>query len=144
MGQFLAETGLRPALVLCSSAKRARETLDRISDALGPHVPIQIEPGLYLVDAATLMARLRVIPAGVPSVLVIAHNPGLQDLAAELAAAPGAASPDDRARLQRKFPTAAMARFRLRIADWKSLSSDPAAETVKLLAVVTPRDLAGP
>ena len=143
MGQFLNETGLRPALILCSSAKRTRETLDLIADALG-HVPIQIEPGLYLADPATLLARLRQIPANVPSVMVIAHNPGLQELATELAGAPGAATPEDRTQLQRKFPTAALARFRLKIADWKSLSTDAAPGKIKLLAVVTPRDLPEP
>lgn len=141
VGRWLDEEGLRPGLVLCSSAKRTRETLDLLHDALGARIPIHIEPGLYLADAATLLARLKRIPDDVPSVLVVGHNPGLQELVAELADAPGAAAAETRARLHRKFPTAALARFRLKIDDWKSLSADARAGTIKLLKVVTPTQL---
>lgn len=141
VGKWLVEEGLRPSLVLCSSARRTRETLDLLHDALGARVPIQIEPGLYLADAATLLARLRHVPPEVPSVLLIGHNPGLQELVAELTEAPGAASAEARARLRRKFPTGALARFRLKLDDWKMLSRDARAGAIKLLKVVTPAQL---
>ncbi|HTY70749.1 MAG TPA: histidine phosphatase family protein [Alphaproteobacteria bacterium] len=141
IGTWMEEEGLRPSLVLCSSARRTRETLELLHGALGARVPIQIEPGLYLADTASLLARLRHIPREVPSALVIAHNPGLQELVAELAAAPGAASTGTRARLHRKFPTAALARFRLKLDDWGSLSPDAPAGTIKLLKVISPAQL---
>ena len=141
IAKWLEKEGLRPSLVLCSTAKRTRETLELLHDALGARVPIQIEPGLYLADAASLLARLRHIPREVPSVLLIAHNPRLQELVAELAAAPGAAAADTSARLHKKFPTGALARFRLKLDDWRSLSADASAGTVKLLKVITPAQL---
>ncbi len=141
IGKWLEDEGLRPSLVLCSTAKRTRETLDLLHGALGARVPIRLEPGLYLADAATLLARLQHIARDVPSVLVIAHNPGLQELVEELAAAPGAASADIQARLHKKFPTAALARFRLKIDDWKLLSPDAGSGTIKLIKVISPAQL---
>jgi phosphohistidine phosphatase len=137
MGKWLSDEGIRPAVVLCSSARRTRETLDLIQDAIGPQVPIHIEPELYLADAPGLLARLHRLPRDVPSVLLIAHNPGLQELACELA---DAAS---RERLTRKFPTAALARFRLNSEDWRSLAANAPSGTVKLLKVITPAQLGG-
>lgn len=141
IGRWLAEEDLRPSLVLCSTARRARETLELLQDALGDRLPIQLEPGLYLADAATLLTRLRHLPREVPSVLLIGHNPGLQELVAELAAAPGAAAAGTRARLHKKFPTAALARFRLKLDDWRSLSTDVPSGTIKLLKVISPAQL---
>jgi phosphohistidine phosphatase len=141
MGNWLADQGLQPKLVLCSSARRTRETLDLLHEALGTRVPLHIEPGLYLADAAALLARLHRVDANVPSVLVIAHNPGLQELACALADAPGAADAATRARLRQKFPTAALARFRLKLDDWRRLSPDMGSGAIKLLALVSPNDV---
>ncbi len=143
IAKWLADEGIRPALVLCSSAQRTRETLDLLAEALGRQVPIHIEPELYLADASALLARLRRIPREIPSVLVIAHNPGLQELVAELADAAGAASGATRDRIDRKFPTAALARFRLKLDDWRTLSLDAPSGMIKLLTVITPADLGG-
>src|ERR1041385_7436623 len=93
IGRWLSDQGLQPNLVLCSSARRTRETLELLEDTLDARVPLHIEPGLYLADDAALLTRLHRIDAAVPSVMVIAHNPGLQELACELADAPGAADP---------------------------------------------------
>lgn len=141
IAHWLESEGLRPGLVLCSTARRTRETLELLQDALGDRVPIQLEPSLYLADAATLLTRLRHLAREVPSVLVIAHNPGLQELVAELAAAPGAAAAGTRARLHKKFPTAALARFRLKLDDWRALSTDAPPGTIKLLKVISPAQL---
>ena len=140
IGSWLADEGVRPAVVLCSSARRTRDTLDHLQEAIGPHVPIHIEPGLYLADAPALLARLRRLPRDVPSVLMIGHNPGLQELVVELAAAPGAAATDSRQRLEKKFPTAALARFRIKSEDWRTLGTDSSG-TIKLLKVITPAQL---
>ncbi len=135
IGKWLADEGIRPGLVLCSSARRTRETLDLILEAIGPQVPIHIEPDLYLADASSLLARLRRLPRDVPSVLLIGHNPGLQELVSELA------DSASRERLAKKFPTAALARFRLKSEDWRALSPNAASGTVTLLKVITPAQL---
>jgi phosphohistidine phosphatase len=144
IGKWLADQGIQPKLILCSASRRTRETLDLLQDGLGARIPLHIEPGLYLADAPALLARVRQVDAAVPSVLVIAHNPGMHELASELADAPGAADTLLRARLHQKFPTAALARFRLKLDDWRRLSTDAESGAVKLLTLVTPADLAVP
>jgi len=67
---------LEPELVLCSTARRARETLERIEPALG-HTQVRVERELYGASAHDLLARLRRLPDDVGSVLVIGHNPGI-------------------------------------------------------------------
>jgi len=103
MGVYLKSRQIRPDLVLCSSALRARQTLEAIVPSIGD-AETGIEDDLYAAEADGLLERLRRIPDGIASVLLIAHNPGMQDLALELA------SEGERLeRLRQKFPTAALA-----------------------------------
>ncbi len=115
--------------MLCSSATRARETLERIGPARhGAHV----EPELYGAGAGALLARLHEVPAAVPSVMLIGHNPGLQELALLLSRpAPGVRE------LEAKFPTAALATLALPGAGWSALDRG----TAELIDFVRPRDL---
>ena len=75
MRDYVLAEGIRPAVVLCSSALRTRQTLARVLSALGPELEVHIEPGLYTFDAASLLERVRAIPDGV-SAMLIGHNPG--------------------------------------------------------------------
>ncbi len=138
---YLETEDLRPALVLSSDARRTRETLDLIRDTLGGRVAIHLEPRLYLADPSTLLDRLRKVPDDVPSVLMIAHNPGLQDFALELAAAAGPSAAPALARMEAKFPTAALARFRLKIERWRDLSLDGLKGAIKVVGYTIPADL---
>jgi phosphohistidine phosphatase len=138
---WLAEKGLRPSLVLCSSSRRTRETLDLLHEALGPQVPVHLEPALYLADPASLLARLRRVPAGIPSIMLIGHNPGLQELALEFTRSARSTPSDIRDRLMRKFPTAGLLRLRIAIDDWSQLATAATAGTIRTLSYVTPADL---
>ena len=80
----LGQEGVQPALVLCSSARRARETLERIAPALG-EADVTIEDGLYGATEDDLLERLRAVPDSVPSAMLIGHNPAIQALALCLA-----------------------------------------------------------
>jgi phosphohistidine phosphatase len=131
LGRHLSDEGIRPALVLCSPAVRARETLARIGPALA-EVETLVEPGLYGASASDLIERLRAVPDDVPSVLVIGHNPALQTLVVRLAR-PGQLR--DRAAV--KLPTGALATLELD-GGWNALT-DGCAELAKLLL---PRELA--
>jgi phosphohistidine phosphatase len=110
MGTHLAERKIRVSLVLCSSAVRARQTLEVIGPALTGHpdapVEIRIEDGLYHADAVDLLARLRRVDDDTRSVLVIGHNPALQQLAESLA---GDGDRAARSVLDVNFPTGALA-----------------------------------
>jgi phosphohistidine phosphatase len=117
-----------PELVLCSSARRARETLERIEPALR-HAPVWVEPELYGASADELLARLRRLPDDLDSVLVIGHNPGMHELALELAGS----APD----LAGKFPTAALATLAFHGSAWGELGP----EATELVELTRPRDL---
>jgi phosphohistidine phosphatase len=107
ISKWFSENGIQPDLVLCSDAVRARETLDLIQSAFGPGTTIKLEKPLYLASAGELLDRLRRIDDRVPSVLVIGHNPGLQELAMLLVPR------HERRPIEEKFPTAAIAWLRL-------------------------------
>src|SRR5215472_15533558 len=100
---YIGDHDIRAELVLCSPAARTRETLELIRAALGDEVEVAVEDELYGAGAAELMDRLRRLPARIGSVMVIGHNPGLQDLVLLLA---GEGPLRERARAQ--FPTAAL------------------------------------
>jgi phosphohistidine phosphatase len=93
-----------------------------------------VEPSLYGAAAEEILARVRVVDGSVGSVLVVAHNPGLQDLAFELAGT----DPDVLSRLAEKFPTGALAEIRCDDDGWPAL----AADTARLISLTFPRDLA--
>jgi phosphohistidine phosphatase len=76
----IGELGIRPDVVLCSSAVRTRETLDGIREAFAPAPRIEIEDGLYGADADDLLGRLVRLGDEVAGAVVVGHNPGLADL----------------------------------------------------------------
>lgn len=137
MGRYLAAEGLEPDLVLCSSARRAVETLELVLTALASRPEISYLKTLYLAPPSRMLAVLRRQSPDRSRILLIAHNPGVHHLALDLADAGRAAgkAPEMAARLAEKYPTAALARFR--VADWASLGETPA----QLLAFIRPRDL---
>lgn len=122
-----------PDLVLCSTAVRTRETLDGISDALPSHVERRVLAELYAATAATLLEQVRRVPDGCGSVLLIAHNPSVGELAAALAQGDDERIGDE---LQHGYPTGALTRFDV-TAPWAELG--PATATLR--AFVTPRQL---
>ena len=132
IARYLDEHGVAPALVLCSTARRARETYERIEPALAA-ASVRYERQLYAASADTLHERLRSVPDGIDSVMLIGHNPAIEQLAHDLARP----SPERRA-LETKFPTAALATLELACASWRDVDRGGA----KLLYVVRPRDLA--
>jgi phosphohistidine phosphatase len=127
LARYLRDEEIRPELVLCSSAQRTRETLERICSSLGEPA-VEVEDRLYGAGRDALLARLRELPEGVGTVLLIGHNPGLQELALGLA--------PSEPRLAAKFPTGALASFAL-AAPWARFGE---AET-QLTAYVVPREL---
>lgn len=129
--------GLEPALdlILVSSARRTRETLEHLQPL--PGTPrIQITSDLYLASPRQILDQLAELPAETARALVIAHNPGLHDLAMILLGAHAAARgrPGSQ-RLARGFPTAALAEFSL-AGPWRSLP-----EGAELVRFLTPHDL---
>jgi phosphohistidine phosphatase len=106
LGGRLADTGERPELVLCSPARRARQTLEAIHGALGSRAEIRIEPVVYGAGPDELLGVLRDLAPATTAVMVIGHNPTLQDVALHLIIPDES---DELARLRAKFPTGALA-----------------------------------
>ena len=77
LAAYFHREAIEPALVLCSTAVRARQTLQ----ALSLRSEVCYEDDLYGASAAELLARLRRISEEIGSVMVVGHNPGLHELA---------------------------------------------------------------
>ena len=126
---------IEPSLVLCSSARRTRETLDGVA----PTGESVIEPELYSASAGGLLDRIRRIPGDTPSAMVIGHNPAMQMLVLRLAAPAHAAVKDeesDLATVQGKFPTGALATITFEC-EWQDLTAGAGL----LTGLVRPKDL---
>jgi phosphohistidine phosphatase len=137
MAGHLRDERISPALVLCSSAVRARQTLARVSAGFDPgcDLRIEIEGGLYEASAAALLARIGRVAGDVGSLMLIGHEPAIGELSQDLAGPGG-----DEAQLKRlreKFPTAALATF-----DCPGVWSDLHPGAARLVAFVKPRELA--
>lgn len=89
MGQYLHQQNITPALILSSPAERAKQTALAVVAVLQMNPEqIQFNMDLYLADRATLLNILHAIPDTNESVLLVAHNPGLDDLVEWFAPAP--------------------------------------------------------
>ncbi|HEY5667278.1 MAG TPA: histidine phosphatase family protein [Gammaproteobacteria bacterium] len=82
MGERLAKRGLRPDLMLTSSATRARETAELVNAQLNDApIALRIEPKIYLATPGELLAVIASVEDAVGSLVVIGHNPGFTQLA---------------------------------------------------------------
>jgi phosphohistidine phosphatase len=133
VGVHLAELEALPDLVLCSTARRAVETWERAEAQLPERPPVRYDDALYLAPPERILARIRKVEDGVRRLLVVGHNPGLQELAVELAGGPRS---EGAARIG-KFATGALASFSLRRVGWSDLD----ARAAELADFVRPADL---
>jgi phosphohistidine phosphatase len=116
VAEYLRKQRIAPALVLCSSSLRTRQTLEAVAGALGS-VETRVEGDLYAASAGQMLERLRQLPDETGSVMLIAHNPGCQELAVRLA------RPDKlRERVESKFPTSGLATLEVTSPTWRSLA----------------------
>jgi phosphohistidine phosphatase len=133
IARHMQDETIAPELVLSSTARRARETAERIQPALGT-APVEYERALYGARAVDLLERVRAVPDEIASVLVVGHNPAMEQLALGLAR-PAPLRFD----LETKFPTGALATLSVDAETWSGLGPGDA----DLVAFVRPRDLEG-
>jgi phosphohistidine phosphatase len=110
VGRHFPETTEALDLILCSSALRARETMDLFLAELRIRPRSKVEDELYAASQEKLMGRLRRLTEDEVNVLLVGHNPGLHELAITLA---DTSSVRFRALASGKFPTAARVSFRI-------------------------------
>jgi phosphohistidine phosphatase len=136
MGAWLDGAGLRPELVICSPARRTRETWELAAGAIEAEPIVAFDPRLYGAEVVALLEVLREVPESIGTVLVLAHFPGVQGLVLELVGAARGRRDADLDRLREKFPTAGAAVVALP-AGWASLRRG----TGTLTAFAVPRGL---
>ena len=123
--------GIRPRLVVCSTAARAQQTLELVLPGLGEPA-VWFEVTLYAAGAETLLARIRTLPDEVDEAMLVGHNPGLRDLLL-LLAAPSSL----RERADGNVPTGALAELEADVERWADVSPGEA----RLTEFVVPREL---
>ncbi len=134
MQRYMALADVHPNLVLCSAARRACQTLAGVMSALGDQALVKHYRGLYLAGPQAMLDRLRRTTDDLSSVMLVAHNPGMQSLAIRLT---GSGNEADKVRLQEKFPTGALATLVFHGRSWKDLDTG----TCELHSLVYPRDI---
>ena len=131
--------GYRPALVLCSTSKRTRETLELLLPHLGSSARIDYDRALYLAEWPRLLGEIRATPADASPLMLVGHNPGLEQLALALSLQPQSSAERARAEsLAEKFPTAALAVLDFETSDWRDVKPGSG----RLIDYVRPKDLA--
>ncbi|MET8405362.1 histidine phosphatase family protein [Streptomyces sp900116325] len=132
-GRWLREVSCTPDLVICSTARRARETWELVAPELGRRPMVVFEPRVYEASASALVNVLRETPEQWRSVLLIGHQPGVQDVVLSVA---GDGDDEALARARVKFPTTAVAVLALP-GTWAQLAPGTAA----LTAFAVPRGI---
>jgi phosphohistidine phosphatase len=122
MGAALRNRRLWPELILCSPSVRTRQTL-ALAQAMAWDAPpkTRFEKKIYEATPETLLKLLKEAPEDAGHVMLIGHNPGLQDLAASLAQ-PGPL----REQLMEKLPTGAVVSLKFDLERWKDIKSGSA------------------
>ncbi|MFD8542920.1 SixA phosphatase family protein [Streptomyces sp. NPDC059649] len=156
-GRRLFADGYVPDLVLCSTARRTRETWELVAPELGARPEVVFEPRVYGASVAELVEVLREVPEQRRTVLLIGHQPGVQDVVlslvgegvgegvrpgegsrdgngAKVGAGAGPGNEEALARLRAKFPTSGVAVLGLSGA-W----ADLAPGTATLMDFAVPR-----
>ena len=135
MGLYMASNNLVPQLVLCSPARRAKETWGLAAGELQTLPAILTVPEIYdFGDGRVLMECLRSKAGAAQSVLLVGHNPAIAGLAKSLV---GKGSDKLRERLEKKYPTAALAVISFDLNNWNSL----VAGSGTLLQFIRPADI---
>ncbi|MFD9432276.1 SixA phosphatase family protein [Streptomyces sp. NPDC060002] len=131
-GRALAGAGRVPDLALCSTAARARRTWELAAAEWGAPAPVRFDPRLYGADVPGILEVVHETPAEVGTLLLVGHNPGLEELVLALAG-DGAGDALDQVRL--KFPTSAIAVLAWYGPGWRALTPG----TALLTSMTVPR-----
>ncbi|WP_431961859.1 SixA phosphatase family protein [Actinacidiphila sp. bgisy160] len=133
VGHWLREAEHIPDLVICSTSRRTQETWELAAEALGATPPptVRLDERVYAATARALLDVLREAPDDVATLLLVGHNPGVQDLVLRLT---GEARADALLRAADKFPTSALA-----VLAWPGFWSSLAPERARLDDFAIPR-----
>ena len=137
MAAVLADHPPAPDLILCSSARRTRESLSAILPHIDGDTTVRIADAIYETDEATYIPLIAAHGGTANVVLLVGHNPTVHATAVTLA---GSGPEHLRADLAAKYPTGALAILEFRGGSWDDL----APGTGTIAAAVSPRAAAAP
>ena len=120
VGLLLRRHALTPDLIVSSTAERARATAAQVAEGSGCGCPVELDRQLYLAGPEAIVDVVRSLGGEASRVLVVGHNPGLQELVARLTGR------------DEVLPTAALAQIELPIAEWAELRAFPRGRLVGL------------
>jgi phosphohistidine phosphatase len=119
MGAKLASLGFSPDLILCSPARRTRQTFEHIKAKFtNPDWHVKFDDTMYLANASDLADIVRNRGGEARKLLLIGHNPGVHALATMLT---GSGDASSLATMAEKFPTAALAVLSFDSAQWRDI-----------------------
>ena len=110
MGKMMRDKGLLPDLILCSSAVRARQTLELVNEALAFYGEIEFSDELYAFEPGAYLHAIHAIPSEKQLVMIVGHNPSIQEVLTGLTGE------------YLSMPTAALAEIELMIEQWSQIS----------------------
>lgn len=134
VGDYLQREGLHPDLVLVSTAERTQQTWARVRKAFSTVPEVRDVDAIYEAPAETLLSVIASVEPAFRVVMMVGHNPGMEDLAARLI---GGGDPEGRRRISEKYPTGALAVIDLAADTWQAIGSGSGV----LERFVTPRSL---
>ena len=110
MGALVREFGLIPDVVISSDAVRARLTAQAVAEAARYSGEILLDPHLYMACPADILSLLPMVRENPETVMIVGHNPGLEELVEHLTGE------------RQDLPTAALAQIDLPIDQWRDLT----------------------
>jgi len=134
MGKAMAERGIDPELVLCSSARRTRDTLALILPELKVEPKVVYDDALYHASPEAMLEMVRAVQNPRANHVLVGHNPEIQSFALDLV---GSGPKHFRDRLSEKFPTAGLAVITFASGVWQSVEVNSGT----LILFLSPRDL---
>ena len=134
MGRAMSERGIDPDLVLCSSARRTRDTLALVLPELKVEPKVVYEDALYHASAAEMLEMMRAVPPGASRLMLVGHNPEIHALALDLV---GSGPKLYRDKLRDKYPTAGLVVVNFTSGAWQSVT----VNSGELKLFLTPKDL---
>jgi phosphohistidine phosphatase len=125
IGAFLRQEKVRPDLILSSSARRARETIEIIVRSGATSRDLRFDERIYEATADRLLDVISEIEKRTQVALIVGHNPGLEELITSVTGE------------SEVMPTAALAKISFKISNW----ANAATKTGSLEWIVTPKQL---
>jgi phosphohistidine phosphatase len=136
MGRAMANYGIDPSLVLCSSARRTRDTLALVLPELKVEPRVIYDDALYHATASEMLRTLRGVSTDINSVMLVGHNPEIHALALDLI---GKGLQSLKMRLLEKLPTTGFVVITFPFPSWDQVT----VNSGELKLFLTPKILAG-